>query len=142
MNRRPLPAASSPRPRARIVVRTHDPVLRAAIVEALHGLGDLAVEKGDPGGAAGAGTPAPGADGSDGFDAAVEASDGQPDITPREGEVLGLLAEGLANKEIAARLGFSAHTAKFHVESLLRKLDAANRAEAVREGIRRGLIGV
>ena len=56
--------------------------------------------------------------------------------------MLGLLAEGLAHKEIAARLGFSTHTAKFHVESLLRKLDAANRAEAVREGIRRGLIGV
>jgi DNA-binding CsgD family transcriptional regulator len=72
----------------------------------------------------------------------VEASDEQPGITPREAEVLGLLADGLANKEIAARLGFSAHTAKFHVESLLRKLDAANRAEAVREGIRRGLIGV
>jgi two-component system nitrate/nitrite response regulator NarL len=56
--------------------------------------------------------------------------------------VLGLLAEGLAHKEIAARLGFSARTARFHVESLLRKLDAVNRAEAVREGIRRGLIGV
>ena len=52
------------------------------------------------------------------------------------------LADGLANKEIGVRLGISAHTAKFHVESLLRKLDAANRAEAVREGIGRGLIGV
>jgi DNA-binding CsgD family transcriptional regulator len=131
-----------PRPRARIVVRTRDPLLRAAIVERLSGLGDLAVEQGDLGSVAGAGGPAPGPDGSDGPDAAVEASDEQPGITPREAEVLGLLADGLANKEIAARLGFSAHTAKFHVESLLRKLDAANRAEAVREGIRRGLIGV
>jgi len=134
-----------PRPRARIVVRTRDPLLRAAIVERLSGLGDLAVEQDDPGSVAGAGVPAPGSDGTDGpdtYDAAVEASDGPPGITPREAEVLGLLADGLANKEIAARLGFSAHTAKFHVESLLRKLDAANRAEAVREGIRRGLIGV
>ena len=155
---RPLPAASSPRPllaafaqpRARIVVRTNDPVLRAAIVERLHGLGDLAVDQDDPGsdagaGVAGAGAPAPGPDDPDSddtYDAAVEASDGQPGITPREAEVLGLLAEGLANKEIAARLGFSSHTAKFHVESLLRKLDAANRAEAVKEGIRWGLIGV
>jgi DNA-binding CsgD family transcriptional regulator len=128
-----------PRPRARIVVRTRDPLLRAAIVERLSVLGDLTVEQDDPGSVAGAGVPAPGPDGPD---AAVEASDEQPGITPREAEVLGLLADGLANKEIAARLGFSAHTAKFHVESLLRKLDAVNRAEAVREGIRRGLIGV
>jgi DNA-binding CsgD family transcriptional regulator len=122
------------RPRARIVVRARDPQLRAEIVERLRGLGDLAVEQDDPGSAAGAG--------ADGPDAAVEASEEQPGITPREAEVLGLLAEGLANKEIAARLGFSTHTAKFHVESLLRKLDAANRAVAVREGIRRGLIGM
>jgi DNA-binding CsgD family transcriptional regulator len=142
MNRRPLPAASSLRPRARIVVRTRDPVLRAAIVERLRGLGDLAVEEDHPGGDARGVVPAPGPEGSDGYDAAVEVSDGQPGITPREAEVLGLLADGLANKEIAARLGISTHTAKFHVESLLRKLDAVNRAEAVREGIRRGLIGV
>jgi DNA-binding CsgD family transcriptional regulator len=74
--------------------------------------------------------------------AAVETSVEGSALTPRETEVLGLLAEGLANKEIAARLSFSTHTAKFHVESILRKLDAANRAEAVKEGIRRGLIGV
>ena len=127
---RPLLAAFA-RPPARIVVRTRDPDLRAEIVERLRGLGDLAAEQDDPGSAAGAGP-----------DAVVESSDGQPGITPREAEVLGLLAEGLTNKEIAARLGFSTHTAKFHVESLLRKLDAANRAEAVREGIRWGLIGV
>ncbi len=52
------------------------------------------------------------------------------------------MAEGLANKEIAASLGISTHTAKFHVESLLRKLGAVNRAEAVHTGIRRGLIGI
>jgi DNA-binding CsgD family transcriptional regulator len=72
----------------------------------------------------------------------VESSGDESSLTPRETEVLGLLAEGLANKEIAAQLAFSTHTAKFHVESILRKLDAANRAEAVKEGIRRGMIGL
>ena len=52
-------------------------------------------------------------------------------LTPREREVLQLLALGLANKEIAARLGVSESTVKFHVNSILRKLKVANRAEAV-----------
>jgi len=59
-------------------------------------------------------------------------------ITPRERDVLERLAEGLSNREIAAVLGISEHTAKFHVASVLAKLGAANRAEAVRQGIRRG----
>ena len=59
-------------------------------------------------------------------------------LTAREREVLERLAEGLSNKEIAAVLGISGHTAKFHVASVLAKLGAANRAEAVRPGIRRG----
>lgn len=59
-------------------------------------------------------------------------------LTPREREVLERLAEGLSNREIAAVLGISEHTAKFHVASVLAKLGAANRAEAVRQGIRRG----
>jgi DNA-binding CsgD family transcriptional regulator len=77
-------------------------------------------------------------------DAAVQAfgKDGDPPITAREAEVLGLLADGLANKQIADRLGISPHTAKYHVQSIMRRLSAANRAEAVREGIRRGLIGI
>ncbi len=61
-------------------------------------------------------------------------------LTPREIEVLRLLAEGLANKEIAARLGISEHTVKFHLSAIYSKLGAANRAEAVRMGLRRGLI--
>jgi DNA-binding CsgD family transcriptional regulator len=104
-----------PRPPARIIVRARDPSLRSLIEERLAGLGDVSVE-------------------------VIDEDDSG--ITPRESEVLGLLSDGLANKEIADRLGFSSHTAKFHVESLLRKLGAANRAEAVKEGIRRGLIGV
>lgn len=63
-------------------------------------------------------------------------------LTPREREVLDLLADGLSNKGIAARLGISEHTAKFHVASVLAKLGAANRADAVRRGVRRGLVSV
>ncbi|MBZ5643989.1 MAG: response regulator transcription factor [Acidobacteriia bacterium] len=61
-------------------------------------------------------------------------------LTPREREVLQMLASGLANKEIAARLAISEHTAKFHVASILGKLGAASRTEAVSIGIRRGLV--
>ncbi|GBD10320.1 Transcriptional regulatory protein LiaR [Candidatus Thermoflexus japonica] len=61
-------------------------------------------------------------------------------LTPREIEVLRLLSLGLANKEIAARLGISEHTVKFHLSAIYSKLGAANRAEAVRRGLQRGLI--
>jgi len=63
-----------------------------------------------------------------------------PPLTRREVEVLGLLAEGLANKNIASRLGISEHTVKTHVASILTKLDAFSRAEAVAIGARQGLI--
>jgi NarL family two-component system response regulator YdfI len=61
-------------------------------------------------------------------------------LTPREIEVLQLLASGLGNKEIAARLEISEHTVKFHVASIMGKLGATSRTEAVTLGIRRGLI--
>ena len=61
-------------------------------------------------------------------------------LTPRESEVLQMLAGGLGNKEIAAKLAISEHTVKFHVASILGKLGAASRTEAVSLGIRRGLI--
>jgi DNA-binding NarL/FixJ family response regulator len=61
-------------------------------------------------------------------------------LTRREIEVLGMLAEGLANKNIAARLHISEHTVKTHVASILTKFDAFSRAEAVAIGARRGLI--
>lgn len=70
--------------------------------------------------------------------AALDAPD--PLLTPREAEVLRLLAEGLANKAIAQRLDISEHTVKFHVNAILRKLDAQSRTEAVIEATRRGLI--
>jgi DNA-binding NarL/FixJ family response regulator len=61
-------------------------------------------------------------------------------LTAREIEVLGMLAEGLGNKIIAARLGISTHTAKFHVASIMAKLGAGSRTEAVTIGMRRGLV--
>ncbi len=61
-------------------------------------------------------------------------------LTAREREVLRMIAEGLANKEIAWRLGISDHTVKFHVSALLGKLGAGSRAEAITAGIRQGVI--
>ena len=61
-------------------------------------------------------------------------------LTRRELEVLQMLAAGLSNKEIAARLNISEHTVKFHVASILGKLGAASRTEAVSLAIRRGLV--
>jgi DNA-binding NarL/FixJ family response regulator len=62
--------------------------------------------------------------------------------TAREGEVLGLLARGLSNKQIARELGISEHTVKFHISSLYAKLGVGNRAEAVSRGARHGLISL
>ncbi len=63
-------------------------------------------------------------------------------LTPRETQVLRMMAEGLGNKEIAGQLGISDHTAKFHVASILGKLNAATRTEAVTTGIKRGLVPI
>ncbi len=63
-------------------------------------------------------------------------------LTAREVQVLELLAEGLPNKAVARRLGISDQTVKFHVSSLSGKLGAANRTDAVRRAVRRGLIAL
>ena len=63
-------------------------------------------------------------------------------LTTRETDVLELLAEGLSNKAIAARLGISDQTVKFHVASIGGKLGAANRTDAVRRAVRLGLIAL
>ena len=63
-------------------------------------------------------------------------------LTRRETQVLRMMAQGLANKEIAEHLGISDHTVKFHVASILGKLQAASRTEAVTTGIRTGLIPI
>ncbi|WP_426436588.1 response regulator transcription factor [Bradyrhizobium genosp. P] len=69
-------------------------------------------------------------------------SPGDFELTPRELDVLALLAEGASNKMIARRLGISVHTAKFHVGSLLDKLDATGRTDAVAHAARRGVINL
>jgi DNA-binding NarL/FixJ family response regulator len=63
-------------------------------------------------------------------------------LTERESEVLGLVAKGLANKQIAVALGISEHTVKFHVSSIYSKLNVTNRTEAVREGLRGGWVAL
>ena len=75
-------------------------------------------------------------------------NDAEPDeleaegLTPREMEVLELVAQGLSNKVVAARLGISDQTVKFHIGSITGKLGAANRTDAVRRAARRGLIAL
>ena len=69
-----------------------------------------------------------------GYDALSES------LTPREHEVLALLADGLGNKEIAHRLNISEHTIKFHIRSILEELGTSSRTEAVTRGLRSGLI--
>ncbi len=61
-------------------------------------------------------------------------------LTERESQVLQLLAQGLANKQIAASLGISEHTVKFHISSIYGKLGATSRTEAVRNGVQHGLV--
>ncbi len=70
--------------------------------------------------------------------AGTEARDAE--LTPRELDVLVLMAEGASNKTIARQLGISVHTAKFHVGSILDKLDATGRTDAVAHAARRGVI--
>lgn len=66
-------------------------------------------------------------------------NEGAP-LSNREREILALLADGLINKQIAARLGISTNTVKTHLELLFDKLGVATRAEAVATGVRRGLL--
>lgn len=73
--------------------------------------------------------------------AVVQRSAGEV-LTPRESEVLTLLAEGLSNKEIAAKLEISEHTAKFHVNSILQKMGAQKRVEAVVRAAKMGIIEI
>jgi DNA-binding NarL/FixJ family response regulator len=70
----------------------------------------------------------------------AELAESVEELTTREGEVLQLVALGLPNKTIAARLSISEHTVKFHVAAILAKLGAGSRTEAVHIGARRGLV--
>ena len=62
------------------------------------------------------------------------------DLTPREVDVVRLLSLGCSYSQVADRLGISEHTVKFHVASIMGKLNAASRTEAVTVGMRRGLV--
>ena len=64
----------------------------------------------------------------------------KPVLTPREIELLGLIAEGLRNKEIAGRLGISGQTVEGHIKNILAKLDVHDRTGAVTAALRRGII--
>jgi DNA-binding NarL/FixJ family response regulator len=71
----------------------------------------------------------------------VKAGEGEvPELTARELEVLGAMADGASNKVIARRLGISYHTVKFHVAAILAKLDAESRTEAVARAAHLGLV--
>jgi two-component system nitrate/nitrite response regulator NarL len=75
----------------------------------------------------------------------IQAADAEGDVealTPREMETFEMLAEGFSNKQIAAKLQVSEHTAKFHVNSILSKLHAGTRTEAVMRGLRKGILKV
>lgn len=118
--------------RIRIAVEVADPALAERVTSALSGVTALEL--------VGAGrTPdvrvvqARGGQGAAGAD---------PALTARELEVLALLAEGASNKLIARRLGISTHTAKYHVASLLDKLDAVSRTDAVAHAARLGVINL
>ena len=73
-------------------------------------------------------------------DSALDDAPAVESLTPREIEVLELVAEGLSNKAIAVRLAISDQTVKFHLASITGKLGAINRTDAVRRGVRQGLI--
>jgi DNA-binding CsgD family transcriptional regulator len=118
------------RSRLRLAVEIADPTLEERIASALMEIDDLELVQAD-----------------DGPDALIVAAPevtskgvAETGLTPRELEVLALLAEGASNKLIARRLGISAHTAKYHVASLLEKLDAVSRTDAVAHAARIGVL--
>lgn len=119
--------------------------LRAALVAADAGLAVMPAAS-VPGGREVVASPGAAVAGADALGARDAGEDDEEEfseaLTPREREVLELLGHGLSNRGIASRLGISEHTAKFHVASVLAKLGASNRAEAVRRGIRRGLVSL
>jgi DNA-binding CsgD family transcriptional regulator len=116
--------------RLRLAIDMGDTAMAEKIAAALRGIDGLELVKSD--------------DGPDALivaaPAALSPKDGEIALTPREAQVLALLAEGASNKLIARRLGISAHTAKYHVASLLEKLDAVSRTDAVAHAARIGVL--
>lgn len=147
-----VPARPPPLRPLRILIDTADPLRRIGLASILTGYGHEVVESDREADVVVAETGE--ADGAQ-IDAAIRAvaaglvvraaarpgftampDDGAPLLTPREVEVLVAMGNGLSNKAMARRFGISPHTVKFHVESLFRKLGAANRAEAVAKGLK------
>lgn len=116
--------------RVRLAIEVNDPALADLIISALTAVAGLELVGSD--------------DEPDALIVAARepANRLEPEIalTARELEVLALLAEGASNKLIACRLGISAHTAKYHVASLLEKLDAVSRTDAVAHAARIGVL--
>ena len=126
-----------------IAVAIDDPLLAERIVALLDGVaGVRVVSRSDRADVVLVSTPNARAAGIDDESAAMTeaAAQAAASLTTREREVLALLAEGASNKTIARRLGISVHTAKFHVGSLLDKLDATGRTDAVTHAARLGVI--
>lgn len=110
----------------RIAIRVAEPALAARLVEILSQVPELRV-----------------ADAGEASDLILSVSDADEHgfkLTPRERDVIVLLAEGLSNKVIGQRLGISPDTVKFHVGRLIDKLDATGRTDAVAHAARRGII--
>lgn len=127
------PSEADPEPEPLVLaLRLADPLLAERVAAVLGDVPGLRLAA--PGEAADAVVVAPGV--------APMEREFDPALTPREAEVLGLLAEGASNKAIARRLGISAHTVKFHVARVLDKLDAAGRTNAVAHALRRGVLQV
>ena len=123
------PSGKTDRPPLRLALDIVDPALAERLGKLLAGVPGLElVGPGEP------------ADLQIGAPPTATPSESDIALTPRELEVLTLLAEGASNKVIARRLGISVHTAKFHVGSLLDKLDAIGRTDAVAQAARLGVL--
>jgi DNA-binding CsgD family transcriptional regulator len=110
----------------RLAIHVDDPTLAARLAEILGRIPELQIAGAD--------------EASDLVLSASDAGEHGFDLTPRERDVIALLAEGLSNKAIGQRLGISPDTAKFHVSRLIDKLDATGRTDAVAHAARRGII--
>ena len=117
---------SDPATDLRIAIRVDEPALAARLAEILSRVPELRITGAD--------------EASDLILIASDAGDHGFELTPREHDVIGLLAEGLSNKAIGQRLGIAPDTVKFHVGRLIDKLDATGRTDAVAHAARRGII--
>jgi DNA-binding CsgD family transcriptional regulator len=122
--------SDDPAPTISVAIEIDDPALADRLASLLGGVAGLSLAA--PGQAADVAVV------TRGTQARAEPSD--VELTPRELDVLALMAEGASNKAIARQLGISVHTAKFHVGSILDKLDAIGRTDAVAHAARRGVI--